>query len=463
MSSGLETLILSGLIHIPDYQIKVLPHLTKDIFEQQDTSVIFEQIRKFYEVFDKIPTYDVLDIEIDGVKGISEDSYQSAKELIKKLFSTKLETEIKKQDLEWMLSKSEKYVKERSATIAVLNAYNILSGENKKATLESIPDLLQKAVNITFDNDVGHDYINDCDKRFDFYHDVTTRIPFHLTMFNHITKGGIPKKTLVVPVASTGVGKSLFMTDWAAYLLSEGYNVLYVTLELAEERIGERIDAKLLNLTIDELHNVSKTVYSSKINTLKQKSLGKLIIKEYPTGGMNAVQLRTLLAELKNKKNFQPDVIMVDYLNIASSYRATLSSGSYTYVKYIAEEFRAVAMQYNCCVISPTQSNRDGINNMDMELTEVSESAGISHTADFMFALMTSAELDALGHMRAKQLKNRFGNIYAPNSFLIGANKPKMTLYDVDLPTTPNTVQVIPPSNIQKPTFNKNKSNGLKT
>lgn len=463
MSAGLETLILSGLIHVPDYQIKVLPHLSSELFEQRESSIIYEQIRKFYEMYDKVPTYDVLDIEIEGTKGINEEAYQKSKELIKKIYSPKLEAEIKKQDLDWMLKKSEKYVKERSATLAVLNAYNILSGENKKATLESIPDLLQKAVNISFDNDVGHDYINDCEKRFEFYHDVTARIPFQLTMFNHITKGGIPKKTLVVPVASTGVGKSLFMTDWAAYLLSEGLNVLYVTLELAEERIGERIDAKLLNLTIDELHNVSKNVYLNKINTLKQKSLGKIIIKEYPTGGVNAIQLRTLLAELKNKKHFQPDVIMVDYLNIAASYRTTLAAGSYTYVKYIAEELRAVAMQYNCCVISPTQSNRDGINNLDIELTEVSESAGISHTADFMFALMTSAELDALGHMRVKQLKNRFGNIYAPSSFLIGANKPKMTLYDVDMPSSPNTVQVIQPNVIQKPELNKPKISGLKT
>lgn len=432
MSSGTETLILSGIFHIPDYQIKVLPYIKPDIFENNDAITLFKLSKEFFDKYNKIPTKEALEIELEKSSGISEIVFQDTKKLLDKVFSDQVETGVKKQNLDWLINTTEKYVVNRSCELAVLDAYSIVSGENKKLTLEAIPDLLKEAVSISFDTDIGHDYMDDWDKRYEFYHDIQTRIPFSLTMLNHITKGGVPRKSLIVPVAPTGVGKSLFLTDWSSYLLTEGYNVLYVTLEMAEERIAERMDAKLMNLNIDELATVSKDTFKNKLNSLKTKQMGKIIVKEYPTGTFNSNHLRHLLQELAVKKKFKPDVIMVDYLNLVASYRVPMGTGSYGYTKAVAEELRSVAMQFNCVICAPTQTNRNGQNASDFELNEVSDSHGVSMTADMMFGFISLPELEKLGHMRIKQLKNRYGNLFAPNSFLVGVNRPKMTLFDVD-------------------------------
>jgi len=432
MSSSTETLILSGLLHVPDYQIKVLPYIKNDVFESADASTIFKMSKDFFDQYNRIPTKEALEIELEKANGLPELTYKESQKLIDKLFSDSVQSGIKRQNIDWMINTTEKYVVNRACELAVLDAYSIVSGENKKQTLESIPDMLKEAVSISFDTDIGHDYMEDFEKRYDFYHDVQSRIPFGLTMLNHITKGGVPRKSLIVPVAPTGVGKSLFLTDWTSYLLTEGYNVLYVTLEMAEERIAERMDAKLMNLNIEELSTISKEVFSTKINKLKSKRLGKIIVKEYPTGTFNANHLRHLLQELAVKKKFKPDVIMVDYLNLVASYRIPMGSSSYAYVKAVAEELRSVAMQFNCVVCAPTQTNRNGQNASDFELNEVSDSHGVSMTADLMFGFISLPELEQLGHMKIKQLKNRYGNLFAPNTFLVGVERPKMTLFDVD-------------------------------
>lgn len=435
MSSGTETLILSGIIHIPDYQVKVLPYIKPDVFESNDAATLFKLSKDFYDKYNKVPTKEVLEIELEKTIGLPEVTFQETKKLIEKVFTDQVQTGIKKQNIEWLVNTTEKYVVTRACELAVLDAYSIVSGENKKATLESIPELLKEAVSISFDTDIGHDYMEDWDKRYEFYHDVQTRIPFSLTMLNHVTKGGVPRKSLIVPVAPTGVGKSLFLTDWASYLLTEGYNVLYVTLEMAEERIAERMDAKLMGIDISDLQTINKEHFNGKINNLKSKQLGKIIVKEYPTGTFNSNHLRHLLQELSVKKKFKPDVIMVDYLNLVASYRIAMggSGGSYGYTKAVAEELRSVAMQFNCVVCAPTQTNRQGQNSSDFELNEVSDSHGVSMTADLMFGFISLPELEQLGHMRVKQLKNRYGNLFAPNSFLVGVNRPKMTLFDVDV------------------------------
>lgn len=435
MSSGLETLIISGILHVPDYQVKVFPYIKKDIFAEQDAATIFDLSKKYFDKYNKIPTHDALDIELQNTKGLSEKTFQDTKKLIDKVYSDPVVKGVKNQDLSWMINTTENYVVNRACQNAVYEAHAIVTGENKKIKREAIPDILKEAISISFDTDIGHDYIDDSMKRYDFYHNVQSRIPFPLTMLNHVTKGGCPRKSMVVPVAPTGVGKSLFLTDWSAYLLSEGYNVLYITLEMAEERIAERIDAKLMNVTIDDLYNLPRSMFENKINVLKKKKLGKIIIKEYPTGSFNANHLQHLLQELSSKKGFKPDVIMVDYLNLVASYRIGMSSGSYGYIKAVAEELRSVAMQQNCIICAPTQTNRNGQNSTDFELNEVSESHGISMTADMMFGFISTPELEQLGHMRIKQLKNRFGNLFAPNSFLVGVHRAKMTLFDVDMPS----------------------------
>lgn len=434
MSSGLETLIISGIFHVQDYQVKVLPYIKKEIFEGQDAATLFEITRTYFDKYNKAPTKDILEIELEKRNGIPESTFQAAKKMLDKVYTEQVIKGIKQQNIEWMLNTTEKYVVDRSCFNAVVSAYDVVTGENKKISRDSIPDLLKEALSISFDTNIGHDYIDDFESRYDFYHNVQQRIPFALSMLNHVTKGGVPRKTLVTPVAPTGVGKSMFLTDWAAYLLTEGYNVLYVTLEMAEERIAERMDAKLMNVTIDDLYTLPKDIFSNKINTLKKKPLGKIVVKEYPTGTFNSNHLRHLLHELSAKKGFKPDVIMVDYLNLVSSYRVTMGGGSYGYVKAVAEELRSVGMEFNCVVVAPTQTNRQGQNATDFELNEVSDSHGVSMTADLMFGFISTPDLEVLGHMRIKQLKNRFGNLFAPNSFLIGVHRAKMTLFDVDTP-----------------------------
>ena len=367
MSNSIETLIISGILHVPDYQTKVFPYIKADIFEEQSVSTLFNLTKSYYD------QYSSLSIELDNTTGLSELVFQETKKLIAKVHTDSVVTGTKGQDLDWMVDTTEKYVINRSCYLAVLDAHAIVTGENKNVKIDAIPDLLKEAVNISFDTEIGHDYMEDFEKRYDFYHNVLQRIPFSLSMLNHITKGGVPRKTLTVPVAPTGVGKSVFMTDWSAYLLEAGYNVLYITLEMAEERIAERIDAKLMNVTVDDLQTLPREIFCNKINTLKKKPLGKIIIKEYATGTFNSNHLRHVIQELKIKKGIVPDVIMVDYLNLVGSYRVTMGGGSYGYIKAVSEELRGVAMQFNCALVAPTQTSRAGQNATDFELNEVSE------------------------------------------------------------------------------------------
>ena len=373
MSHSIETLIISGILHVPDYQTKVFPYIKADIFEEQSVSTLFNLTKSYYDQYSKLPTQDSLSIELDNTTGLSELVFQETKKLIAKVHTDSVVTGTKGQDLDWMVDTTEKYVINRSCYLAVLDAHAIVTGENKNVKIDAIPDLLKEAVNISFDTEIGHDYMEDFEKRYDFYHNVLQRIPFSLSMLNHITKGGVPRKTLTVPVAPTGVGKSVFMTDWSAYLLEAGYNVLYITLEMAEERIAERIDAKLMNVTVDDLQTLPREIFCNKINTLKKKPLGKIIIKEYATGTFNSNHLRHVIQELKIKKGIVPDVIMVDYLNLVGSYRVTMGGGSYGYIKAVSEELRGVAMQFNCALVAPTQTSRAGQNATDFELNEVSE------------------------------------------------------------------------------------------
>lgn len=376
--SGIETLIIGGLLHLPEYQGKVLPYVKHEYFTEKSTEEVFKLIQEYNNTYNKLPTLETLEIELDNKIGLTEKQYQESKELISKLYSEKFINGIKAQDSDWILNTSENYIVDRACELAVYESHSIISGENKKLKRDAIPEILNSALSISFDTEIGHSYLDDIEKRYEFYHSKVQRIPFYLSMLDFITKGGCPRKTLTVPVAPTGVGKSVFMTNWAAELIQNGYNVLYVTLEMAEERIAERIDAKLLNVTMDELQTMSKEAFMNKFKVLKRKTLGKIFVKEFQPGVCNANHIRHLMKELKTKKNFTPDVIMIDYLNLASSYRVGLNVGGYAYIKAVTEELRGLAMQNNVAVISPTQTNRSGQNATDFELNEVGECIDIN-------------------------------------------------------------------------------------
>lgn len=436
MSVELEKIIIASIMHNPEFRAKVYPFIKVEYFNDAAVASVVQLVKNYNETYNSFPNKDSLTVELDDKKGLTENQYQDAKKLIPSLFSEEMQSVTRKVELQWLLDKTEKYLKTQSCHNAVMASISILDGENKKLTPDAIPDILKEALAISFDTNVGHDYINDFESRFEFYHRIEETIPFRLTALNAACGGtGVPRKTLVVPVAPTGVGKSLFLTDDAAFLLEKGYNVLYVTLEMAEERIAERIDANLMNITMGDLKTCPKSTFDSKINTIKRKPIGAIKIKEYPPGTFNANHLRYLLHDLKNKSAFVPDVIMVDYLNLLASYRMKDASNSYSYIKAVAEEIRGIAMEFDCVVIAPTQTNRSGQNASDFELNEVSESHGISMTADVMIGLIATPELEELNQLRMKMLKNRFGQ--AGVSFLVAINRSKMQLRDLDnLPTS---------------------------
>lgn len=319
-----------------------------------------------------------------------------------------------------------------------MDSISIIEGENKKLNRDAIPDILKEALSISFDNNVGHDYVEDAESRFDFYHKKEARIPFSLTMLNKIVGGdGVPKKALIVPLAPTGVGKSLFLCNEAAHWLSSGRNVLYITLEMAEERIAERIDSNLMDITLNDLKTVAKSSFLSKMHNIQTKTIGKLIIKEYPPGTFNANHLRFLIQDLQAKKNFKPEIVIVDYLGLMASYRMKSVDNTYTYVKAVTEELRGVMQEYDMLGVSPTQTNREGQNNSDYDLNQMSESHGVSMTADMIFGLISTPEMEKIGRIRIKQLKNRFGDLNYYNSFLVGIQRNKMRLYDVEVAEQP--------------------------
>ena len=422
----IEVTILRNLIFNEDYTRKALPFIDEIYFTKREEKILFQEINNFCEKYKNLPTKESLFIELGYRKDINEEENKSVKELLSSLNPEEVEQQ-------WLLDTTEKFCKDRAVHNAVLDGIKILDGKDKKRTQEAIPSILADALAVSFDNHIGHDYIGDAEDRFKWYHTKEKKYQFDLSYFNRITKGGVPSKTLNIALAGTGVGKSLFMCHSASAYLAQGLNVLYITLEMAEERIAERIDANLLDTTIDDLHALPKDIYDSKMLKVKNKTNGQLIIKEYPTASAHSGHFRSLMNELALKKSFRPDVLFIDYLNICASARFKGGNiSSYFYIKAIAEELRGLAVEFNVPIFSATQTTRTGFVSTDIGLEDTSESFGLPATADFMFALMSNDELEQLGQMKVKQLKNRYNDPAINRSFIIGVDRAKMKLYDVE-------------------------------
>jgi replicative DNA helicase len=423
----LEVTILRNLVHNEDYMRRVLPFLKADYFTDNSDRKTYELIQDFIEKYNKPPTVEALDIALQN-STTPEGQFKEVSTLIKSL------SEKEKSDPNWLVDETEKFCKDKAVYNAILQSIGILEGKDKNRTKDGIPSMLQEALGVCFDNSVGHDYFDNSSDRFDFYHRVESRIPFDLDLFNKITNGGLPNKTLNIALAGTGVGKSLFMCHVAASSIAQGRNVLYITMEMAEERIAERIDSNLLNVEIDQLKDLPKTMFEGKIKKLSERAHGKLIIKEYPTASAHVGHFKALLNELSLKRSFKPDIIFIDYLNICASsrFKPGGSVNSYTYVKAIAEELRGLAVEFNLPIVSATQTTRSGYSNTDVELTDTSESFGLPATADFMFALISTEELEQLNQIMVKQLKNRYNDPTLHKRFMIGIDRAKMRLYDLE-------------------------------
>jgi replicative DNA helicase len=423
-----EHVIFGNLLHREDYGRKVIPFLKGEYFQDRADKVLFELIESYVHKYNKFPTTEALLIDLSSKHGVNQELHDTIKTSIETLSYDE------KTDLDWVLEKTENFCQEKAVYNGIMKSIQILDDKDEKNTKEAIPQILSEALAVSFDTSIGHNFLDDAEARFEFYRRKESRIPFDLEYFNTITKGGLPRKTLNVALASTGTGKSLFMCHCAAANLLAGLNVLYITLEMAEERIAERIDANMLDITLEELETIPLESYMKKIARVKNKTTGKLIIKEYPTSSAGSANFRHLLNELKLKKNFAPDIIYIDYLNICMSSRIKHSTNvnSYTYVKTIAEELRGLAVEFNVPIFSATQTNRSGYNNSDIELTDTSESIGLPMTVDFLFALINSEELEALGQLMVKQLKNRYSDLSKNKRFVIGIDRSKMRLYDVD-------------------------------
>lgn len=423
----IETKILSNLVYDEQYCRKVIPFISKDYFSDRKEAILAKIILEFFTKYNKPLTKEILSIEVSNRNDINDKELSE----INSYVDTLTHEEVNES---WMLEQTEKFCKDKAVYNAILQSIKIIDGADKVHTKDAIPSILSDALAVSFDNHVGHDYIDDSDSRYEYYHRVEEKISFDLDMFNKITKGGLSKKTLNIALAGTGVGKSLFMCHVGASVLVQGKNVLYITMEMAEERIAERIDANLLNLTMDELKVIDKDIFDNRIKKISNKTQGKLIVKEYPTAGAHAGHFRALLEELKMKREFIPDIIFIDYLNICSSQRMKQggSVNSYTYIKSIAEELRGLAVEYNVPIVSATQTTRSGFTNSDPGLEDTSESFGLPATADFMFALVSNEELEQLNQIIVKQLKNRYNDPGFYKRFVIGIDRAKMKLYDVE-------------------------------
>jgi len=426
----LEQAILKNLIYNEEYLRKVLPFIKSEYFSDRTEKYLFNEIESFTTKYNSPPSSEAISIAIKEKNSLTGDEVQKCETYIQDIESNK-NTETK---LEWLIDKTEKFCQEKAVYNAVLGSISILEGKDKSQDKGAIPKILSDALSISFDTSVGHDYLENSDDRYEFYHRKEERIPFDLDYFNKITKGGLPTKTLNIALAGTGVGKSLFMCHVAAGCMIQGRNVLYITLEMSEEKIAERIDANLLNVTTDELVELTKEVYDKKVSRVRGKTTGKLIIKEYPTAAASSVHFRTLLNELNLKRSFVPDIIFIDYLNICCSARikAGANINSYTYVKAIAEELRGLAVEFNVPIVSATQTTRSGFTSSDPGLEDTSESFGLPATADLMFALITSEELESMNQIMVKQLKNRYNDPTHYKRFTIGIDRSKMKLYDIE-------------------------------
>ena len=422
----LELTILCNLIYNEEYIRKVLPFLKEDYFADFNERTIFLAIKYFVEKYNKPPTKESVLIDLEKERNINEEQYGTIRDIINGFKKSEV-------DLDWLKDTTEKFCKDKAIHNAILSGIHILDSKDKNKTPDSIPELLREALAVSFDTTIGHDYIADSEKRFDYYHKKEDKIQFDLDYFNRITKGGVPKKTLNICLAGVGVGKSLVMCHFASSFISQGKSVLYITLEMAEERIAERIDANLLNMSMDDIHDLPKKMYDNKINEMMKKVSGQLIIKEYPTASAHTGHFRALINELALKKSFKPDVLFVDYLNICSSSRFSGGNiSSYFYIKAIAEELRGLAVECNMPIFSATQTTRTGFVSTDIGLEDTSESFGLPATADFMFAIISSEQLEALNQIRVKQLKNRYNDPTINRSFILGIDRGKMKLYDVE-------------------------------
>ena len=426
----LEQTILKNLIYNEAFTRKVIPFIRSDYFSDDAERIVFKEVFEFTNKYKNLPSHEALVINLTESKSLTEPQVKSAIELLNAIKETKDET----VELAWISEQTEKFCQDKAIYNAIMESVHILDDKQSKRSKGEIPKLLSDALGVSFDSNVGHDYMQDFDDRYDFYHRVESRVRFDLDIFNKITKGGLPVKTLNIALAGTGVGKSLFMCHMAGSCLSQGHNVLYITMEMAEEKIAERIDANLLNVDFNELHTMSKNDYERKFESLKVKTHGKLIIKEYPTAGASSLHFRALLNELALKKSFKPDIIFIDYLNICASARIKPGGNvnSYTYIKSIAEELRGLAVENNLPIVSATQTTRSGFTNSDPGLEDTSESFGLPATADFMFALITNEELESLNQILVKQLKNRYSDPNAFKRFVVGVDRSKMRLYDVE-------------------------------
>jgi len=426
----LEQTILKNLIYSEDYLRKVLPFLKEEYFTDKVEKAIFNEITSFTNTYNTPPTIEAIELSVKERRDITDDQVEQSETYLKEIESTSKE----ESQIQWLVDKTEKFCQEKAIYNAVLASISVLDGKDKTHDKGQIPKILSDALAVSFDTSVGHDYLENSDDRYEFYHRKEERIPFDLDYFNKITKGGLPAKTLNIALAGTGVGKSLFMCHVAAGAMAQGRNVLYITMEMAEEKIAERIDANLLNVNLDDLMELPKELYDKKVAKVKSKTTGKLIIKEYPTASASATHFRTLLNELYLKKSFRPDIIFIDYLNICCSSRIKPGANinSYTYVKSIAEELRGLAVEFGVPVVSATQTTRSGFTSSDPGLEDTSESFGLPATADLMFALITSEELEELGQIMVKQLKNRYNDPNYYKRFTVGVDRAKMKLYDVE-------------------------------
>ena len=423
-----ETLILKNLLLTEDYPRKVLPFVKTEYFEDVTDGILYDVINKYFVKYSAVPTVEAITIEVGKISTLSDEQYKQTTQTLESFDKEATE-------LEWLLDTTEKWCQERAIYLALMESIKIADGSHDKQGPDAIPSILSDALGVTFDNHIGHDYIDDYEERYESYHKVETKVPFDLDFFNKITKGGLPAKTLNIALAGTGVGKSLFMCHVASSVLLQGRNVLYITMEMAEEKIAERIDANLLDIPIQQLNSplLSKEKYSSKLLELTKKTQGKLIIKEYPTASAHVGHFKSLLNELSMKKGFSPDIIFIDYLNICASsrYKGTIVN-SYTYVKAIAEELRGLAVESNVPIVSATQTTRAGFGSSDPDLTDTSESFGLPATADLMLALISNEEMEELGQIMVKQLKNRYNDPTMYKRFVVGIDRAKMRLYDCD-------------------------------
>jgi len=423
----IETTILRNLVFNEDYSRKVIPFIQPDYFEQRTEKTIFQEIVHFIVKYGSAITVEALKIELENRTDLTETEVKEVREITDALHDSPL-------DKQWLLDTTEKWCRDRAIYLALMESIHIADGNDEKKNRDAIPSILSDALAVSFDNHIGHDYLQDYEERYDSYHRKEDRIPFDLEYFNKITKGGLPNKTLNVALAGTGVGKSLFMCHMASSVLLNGRNVLYITMEMAEEKIAERIDANLLNVPIQQLTDLPKKMFDSKVTNLAKKTQGTLIIKEYPTASAHSGHFKALLNELALKKSFKPDIIFIDYLNICASsrYRQSGSINSYSYIKSIAEELRGLAVEAEVPIVSATQTTRSGYGSSDVDLTDTSESFGLPATADLMFALISTEELEQLGQIMVKQLKNRYNDLSVYKRFIVGIDRAKMRLYDCE-------------------------------